>query len=160
MKIKVCGLKHPENIAQVAALSPGYMGFIFYDRTPRFVASLPLDTLNTIPSNITKTAVFVNESAENISQIIAKYNFDAIQLHGAESPEFCLTMDFRPGDIQFLNNYAIIHTRTAFRDEPDPDKRRLLLRLWLNLYHGRALAPGFGDRFNNGSRGGVPAGKQ
>jgi Taurine catabolism dioxygenase TauD, TfdA family len=78
----------------------------------------------------------------------------------AESRELCLTMDFRPGDIQFLNNYAIIHTRTAFRDDPDPDKRRLLLRLWLNLYDGRALAPGFGDRFNNGSRGGVPAGKQ
>jgi hypothetical protein len=67
-------------------------------------------------------------------------------------------MDFRPGDIQFLNNYAIIHTRTAFRDDPDPDKRRLLLRLWLNLREGRQLAPGFGDRFNNGSRGGVPAG--
>ena len=75
----------------------------------------------------------------------------------AESPELCLGMDFRPGDIQFLNNYAIIHTRTAFRDDPDPDKRRLLLRLWLNLHEGRQLAPGFGDRFNNGSRGGVPA---
>ncbi len=70
-----------------------------------------------------------------------------------------LDMDFRPGDIQFLNNYAIIHTRTAFRDDPAPDKRRLLLRLWMNLRDGRALAPGFGDRFNNGSRGGVPAGK-
>lgn len=75
----------------------------------------------------------------------------------AESPELCLGMDFRPGDIQFLNNYAIIHTRTAFRDDPDPGQRRLLLRLWLNLHEGRALAPGFGDRFNNGSRGGVPA---
>lgn len=75
----------------------------------------------------------------------------------AESRELCLTMDFRPGDIQFLNNYSIIHTRTAFRDAPDPDKHRLLLRLWLNLHEGRALAPGFGDRFNNGSRGGVPA---
>lgn len=75
----------------------------------------------------------------------------------AESDELCLTMDFRPGDIQFLNNYAIIHTRTAFRDDPDPEKQRLLLRLWLNLRDGRPLAPGFGDRFNNGSRGGVPA---
>lgn len=75
----------------------------------------------------------------------------------AETPELCLTMDFRPGDIQFLNNYAIIHTRTAFRDDSDPEKRRLLLRLWLNLREGRELAPGFGDRFNNGSRGGVPA---
>ncbi len=75
----------------------------------------------------------------------------------AVDPDLCLGMDFRPGDIQFLNNYAIIHTRTAFRDGADPDKKRLLLRLWLNLHEGRALAPGFGDRFNNGSRGGVPA---
>lgn len=75
----------------------------------------------------------------------------------AVSEELCLGMDFRPGDIQFLNNYTIIHTRTAFRDGVDPDKRRLLLRLWLNLHEGRELAPGFGDRFNNGSRGGVPA---
>lgn len=75
----------------------------------------------------------------------------------AVSPELCLTMDFQPGDIQFLNNYVTIHTRTAFRDGETADKRRLLLRLWLNLHEGRLLAPGFGDRFNNGSRGGVPA---
>ena len=75
----------------------------------------------------------------------------------AVSPELCLGMDFRPGDIQVLNNYVIIHTRTAFRDGPDPNRKRLLLRLWLNLRDGRPLAPGFGDRFNNGSRGGVPA---
>ena len=74
-----------------------------------------------------------------------------------EDPEFCLTMDFRPGDIQFLNNYVILHTRTAFEDGRELGERRLLLRLWLNLREGRALAPGFGDRFNNGSRGGVPA---
>lgn len=72
-------------------------------------------------------------------------------------PEFCLRMDFQPGDIQFLNNYVILHTRTAFQDGREPDQRRLLLRLWLNLRDGRPLAPGFGDRFNNGSRGGVPA---
>ena len=74
-----------------------------------------------------------------------------------EDPEFCLTMDFRPGDIQFLNNYTVLHTRTAFQDGRELGQRRLLLRLWLNLREGRPLAPGFGDRFNNGSRGGVPA---
>jgi hypothetical protein len=75
----------------------------------------------------------------------------------AVDPELCMTMDFRPGDIQFLNNYVIIHTRTAFQDGRDLGERRLLLRLWMNLREGRPLAPGFGDRFNNGSRGGVPA---
>lgn len=78
----------------------------------------------------------------------------------AVDPQLCATMDFRPGDIQFLNNYVTIHTRTAFRDNPDPSQKRLLLRLWLNLREGRPLAPGFGDRFNNGSRGGVPVRRQ
>ena len=89
MKIKVCGLRDPENIKQVVALSPDYVGFIFYDKTPRFVNELPVELLKAIPATITKTAVFVNETAENIETLIAKYNFDAIQLHGNESPAFC-----------------------------------------------------------------------
>ena len=89
MKIKVCGLKEPENIKAVEGLSPDYMGFIFYNKTPRFVNELHLETLNSIPSSIQKTAVFVNETAENINSIIDTYNFDAIQLHGSEQADFC-----------------------------------------------------------------------
>ncbi len=89
MKIKICGLRDPENIKQVVDLRPNYIGFIFYDKTPRFVKELPVDLLKAIPATITKTAVFVNETAENIEALIAKYNFDAIQLHGNESPAFC-----------------------------------------------------------------------
>lgn len=88
MKIKVCGLKDPENIEAVAALSPDYMGFIFYGKSPRFIDGLPVEALNSIPASIIKTAVFVNESAETINLLIDKYSFDAIQLHGNESPEF------------------------------------------------------------------------
>jgi len=117
MKIKVCGLKYPENIAQVAALAPGYMGFIFYDRTPRFVNELPLAALNALPSTIINTAVFVNESAENIHALIDKYKFDAIQLHGNESADFCgefkgkvkvlKAFGLSPGfDFEQLNGYA------------------------------------------------------
>ena len=36
MKIKVCGMKDAANIAEVAAMKPDYMGFIFYERSPRF----------------------------------------------------------------------------------------------------------------------------
>jgi hypothetical protein len=75
----------------------------------------------------------------------------------AERTDLSLSMDFQPGDMQFLNNYTILHTRTAFENGASPEQQRLLLRIWLNLREGRALAPGFGDRFNNGSRGGVPA---
>lgn len=92
---------------------------------------------------------------------LTQFEIDAINCveELAVSTELCVTMDFRPGDIQFLNNYVTIHTRTAFEDGRQASERRLLLRQWLNLRQGRPLAAGFGDRFNNGSRGGVPARK-
>jgi phosphoribosylanthranilate isomerase len=89
MKIKVCGLRDPENIKAVAALAPDYMGFIFYGPSPRFVDEPDIEALNLIPSSVGKTAVFVNDSSENINRVIEKYNFNAIQLHGDEGPEFC-----------------------------------------------------------------------
>jgi len=89
MKIKVCGLRDPENIEQVAALAPDYLGFIFYNKTPRFAGDLSADALAGIPSTINKVGVFVDEEAEAIKQIIGKYDFDFIQLHGNETPEFC-----------------------------------------------------------------------
>jgi hypothetical protein len=46
-------------------------------------------------------------------------------------PRFVLGMELRPGDMQFLNNHVTMHSRTAFRDHPDPALRRDLIRLWL-----------------------------
>ncbi|HEY5327627.1 MAG TPA: phosphoribosylanthranilate isomerase, partial [Mucilaginibacter sp.] len=89
MKIKVCGLKYAGNIKAVSALTPDYMGFIFYVPSPRFIGEIPVESLKNIPSHVKKTAVFVNENADNINKLIAKYSFDAIQLHGDESPGFC-----------------------------------------------------------------------
>ena len=44
-----------------------------------------------------------------------------------------------PGDIVLFNNYTILHNRTAFADDDDPDKRRHLLRLWLRAYKPRPI---------------------
>lgn len=46
-------------------------------------------------------------------------------------PGLWLDMDFRVGDMQFLNNRTVLHSRTDYVDDPDPAKKRLLLRLWL-----------------------------
>jgi len=40
-------------------------------------------------------------------------------------------MELEPGDMQFLNNYVALHTRSSYLDHDDPDKKRLLWRLWL-----------------------------
>jgi len=49
----------------------------------------------------------------------------------ANDPEFHVEMDFRPGDIQLLNNAVILHAREAYDDFPEPERKRHLLRLWL-----------------------------
>jgi phosphoribosylanthranilate isomerase len=86
MKIKVCGMRDPVNIDAVAALQPDYMGFIFYPQSPRYIGETEK---NFVAENLIKTGVFVNENAEKINELIDRHNFDAIQLHGNESPEFC-----------------------------------------------------------------------
>jgi hypothetical protein len=55
-----------------------------------------------------------------------------------------IDMDFQPGDIQWLLNYAALHSRTSYDDYPEPERRRHLLRLWLKRDVGRPLVEGFG----------------
>ncbi len=64
-------------------------------------------------------------------------------------------MLFERGDIQILNNHTILHARNDFEDFPEPERKRNLLRLWLNLRNGRNLPPHFAERLNTGPRGGV-----
>ncbi|WP_378177344.1 phosphoribosylanthranilate isomerase [Aquimarina sp. SS2-1] len=85
MKLKVCGMKYQENMEAVAGLQPDYLGFIFYEKSPRnFDQDIP-----ELPKTIKKTGVFVDASIDFILEKVKKHNFKAIQLHGNESPEFC-----------------------------------------------------------------------
>ena len=86
MKVKVCGMRDSENINELINLTPDYIGFIFYDKSKRFVADFPQIE---IPLSIKKVGVFVNESIEEITSKVSKYQLDAVQLHGDESAEYC-----------------------------------------------------------------------
>jgi phosphoribosylanthranilate isomerase len=89
MKIKICGMKIPENILAVAALQPDFIGFIFYHKSPRFAEPLDIATLNALPQSIKKIGVFVNENMENILTFVYKYKLDGVQLHGTELVGMC-----------------------------------------------------------------------
>jgi len=71
-------------------------------------------------------------------------------------PTMRLDFETRPGDLQLLNHHMVLHARSNFTDWPERDRRRLLLRLWLNRRdgEGRALAPDFANRYNTGARQG------
>ncbi|MGZ4034723.1 MAG: phosphoribosylanthranilate isomerase [Bacteroidia bacterium] len=90
MFLKICGLKHKENIEQVAALKPDFMGFIFYPESKRFVGEY--FRMPEIFPEIKKVGVFVNAKAGYIIEKIDEYNLDLIQLHGNESASFCEVM--------------------------------------------------------------------
>jgi hypothetical protein len=81
----------------------------------------------------------------------------AVQAVGAlaRRPDLCYPMQFQPGDIQLLNNHSILHGRRAFEDFAEPQRRRLLMRMWINLDDGRPLDAAFANRLNTGPRGGV-----
>jgi len=93
MKIKVCGMKYPDNISAVAALQPDYMGFIFYPQSPRYAGEIEKyigeTEKNLEKIAVFKTGVFVNENEGKVKKLIGKCHLDAIQLHGSESPQFC-----------------------------------------------------------------------
>jgi phosphoribosylanthranilate isomerase len=84
MKLKVCGMKYIENIQQVAALQPDYLGFIFYEKSKRnFEGIIP-----ELPKAIKKVGVFVNEYIEIVVSLVEEYQLEAVQLHGDESASY------------------------------------------------------------------------
>jgi hypothetical protein len=82
--------------------------------------------------------------------------FDAL----CEDPALGMAMEFRPGDVQLVQNHTVLHDRTAFEDWREPDRKRHLLRLWLAPPEARPLPPVFAQRYGSlapGDRGGVTA---
>jgi len=90
MKIKVCGMRDPENISQVCKSMPDFLGFIFFNCSSRYVGENPDPSIfNNVPDGIVKVGVFVNERPEKIISLQKKYHLGLVQLHGNESPEEC-----------------------------------------------------------------------
>ncbi len=92
MKLKVCGMRDPKNIKALMALAPDYMGFIFWAPSSRYVS----EATPTLPDSIKKTGVFVDASLDFVQSCVEEHALQAVQLHGQESPEYCLLIkDFQ-----------------------------------------------------------------
>lgn len=93
MKKKVCGLREINNIKKILELNPDFIGFIFYEKSPRFVESEALinwiQTESELFETIKKVGVFVNTSIQTVLNNVHDYQLDYVQLHGDESPEYC-----------------------------------------------------------------------
>lgn len=92
LEIKVCGMRLPDQIRQLAEIPIDYIGLIFHTSSPRYVDQefAPL-----LFGDKKKVGVFVNSPIEQILYIQSRYQLDAVQLHGQESPELCASIQNR-----------------------------------------------------------------
>ncbi len=89
-------MRDAENIRQLLALQPDYMGFIFYEKSKRFVGTaLDEELLRSFPKSVRKVGVFVNATQSYILEMVKKYQLDYVQLHGEELPDFCKNLRFK-----------------------------------------------------------------
>lgn len=83
-------MTNPEDALAAASCGVDALGFIFYEKTPRFVAPEKAQAIiAALPGSVVRIGVFVNESYEEIERIRTLCSLDMIQLHGEETPEFC-----------------------------------------------------------------------
>lgn len=85
---------------------------------------------------------------------------DAIELleQLMASEKLCYTMELERGDMQLLNSYVTLHSRTSFEDYDDPDQKRHLLRLWLAVPISQRLPQAWEEYFVDGRPGAVRGG--
>ncbi|PCH65059.1 MAG: N-(5'-phosphoribosyl)anthranilate isomerase [Bacteroidetes bacterium] len=107
MKVKVCGMRVKENISQVLKLEPDYMGFIFYERSKRYVNDLKINDLNF--GQTKRVGVFVNPDSAAVVNKKEEYNLDLIQLHGDEDANFCKDLNDNGHDVM-----KVFHVDTDF----------------------------------------------
>ena len=88
-KIKLCGLTRPCDIEWANALMPDYIGFVFAQKSKRFVSPERVKALREgLDSNIRAVGVFVNEAPEVVADLLNTGVIDMAQLHGGEDEEY------------------------------------------------------------------------
>jgi phosphoribosylanthranilate isomerase len=90
LSLKICGMRDPDNIREVAALTPDYMGFICWPGSSRFVGDeFRITDQMMISPSTRRVGVFVNQSVDEIARWTARIGCSVIQLHGEEDRELC-----------------------------------------------------------------------
>lgn len=103
-------MRNEQNIREVEQLGIDWMGFIFYEKSKRHVATRP----EYLPTSAKRIGVFVDYPIEVIQQKTEEFGFDGIQLHGAETPDYCKALRKALGKEILINKAFGIATKEDF----------------------------------------------
>lgn len=122
IRVKICGLTRPQDMAAVAEAGAAYAGLVFFAKSPRNV-SIPQARALALaaPMGVMKVGLVVNADDATLESILAEVPLDMLQLHGSESPERVVEVKARfglpvmkavgvadPGDLQQVLEYSLV----------------------------------------------------
>jgi phosphoribosylanthranilate isomerase len=137
--VKICGLTDPAALAAAVEGGARYLGFVFYPPSPRALSSERAGELaRGVPADRTTVGVFVDPDDALLDQVLAGVRLDALQLHGAESPERVRAVKARTGcavikalqvaearDLAPVASYAAVADMLLFDARPPKEPGRL-----------------------------------
>lgn len=93
-RCKICGITNIDDALLAIDAGADALGFVFYDKSPRYVSPEEAATICAqLPPFVTRVGLFVDHSAELVTEISKRVELDLLQFHGDESPEFCKQFD-------------------------------------------------------------------
>lgn len=135
IRVKICGLSDAAGVRAAVAAGAGYVGFVFFAKSPRNVsvaqaASLALE----VPPGVAKVALVVNADDSALDEITNAVPLDMLQLHGSESPERVAEIRGRyglpvmkavgiagPEDMAAIDQYAAVADQLLIDAKPPKD---------------------------------------
>ena len=105
MLVKVCGMREPGNVKQVAQLGVDMMGFIFYPKSPRYASQVV--ARSDADRNVCRVGVFVNDSVSTMLDKIHSFSLNAVQMHGNESRQLCEQLREARGDMKIIKAISV-----------------------------------------------------
>lgn len=89
IQVKICGITDLQDARFVSGALADYIGFIFYDESPRFIEPSKAGAIINWIEGPECVGVFVNQPLDDVNSIVRQAGIDMVQLHGSESPEYC-----------------------------------------------------------------------
>jgi len=138
MRVKICGITQTAQGQAIAELGADSIGFICVRQSPRYVTPERLRMIgDALPKETIKVGVFANCELDEIISVLEVGNLSAIQLHGAESTEFCtqLRQQIAP-EIELIKAFRIKSKESLAQTQTYSDSVDTLL---LDAYHPQML---------------------
>ncbi|MEO0834444.1 MAG: phosphoribosylanthranilate isomerase [Cyanobacteria bacterium J06642_3] len=138
MRVKICGITNIAQGIEIVSLGASSIGFICVESSPRYVTPQQIKGIaEQLPTTVDKVGVFANHELTKIKDVVESAGLTSVQLHGQESPDFCLQLRQLLGsNIELIKAFRIksadsLAQTTAYQDCID-----ILL---LDAYHPQLL---------------------